>query len=31
LREDWIEGFIGGLIKQLPYHKQFITGEYDKP
>lgn len=31
LKEDWIEGFIGGLIKQLPYHKQFITGEYDKP
>lgn len=31
LREDWVEGFIGGLIKQLPYHKEFITGEYDKP
>lgn len=31
LIEDWQEGFIGGLIKQLPYHKQFITGEYDKP
>ena len=28
LREDWVEGFIGGLIKQLPYHKEFITGEY---
>lgn len=28
LKEDWVEGFIGGLIKQLPYHKEFITGEY---
>ena len=28
LIEDWQEGFIGGLIKQLPYHKEFITGEY---
>lgn len=31
LKEDWIEGFIGGLIKQLPYHKEFITGEYVCP
>lgn len=31
LREDWIDGFIGGLIKQLPYYKELITGEYDKP
>jgi hypothetical protein len=29
LAEDWQGGFIDGLIKQLPYHKQFITGEYD--
>lgn len=28
LREDWKEGFIDGLVKQLPYHKEFITGEY---
>lgn len=28
LVEDWQEGYIGGLIKQLPYHKEFITGEY---
>jgi hypothetical protein len=28
LREDWIDGFIGGLIKQLPYYKELITGEY---
>lgn len=28
LVEDWQEGFIDGLIKQLPYHKEFITGEY---
>ena len=28
LVEDWQEGFIGGLIKKLPYHKEFITGEY---
>lgn len=27
LREDWIEGFIGGLIRELPYHREFITGE----
>lgn len=31
LKEDWVEGFIGGLIKQLPYHKEFITGEYVCP
>ena len=29
LVDDWQKGFIDGLIKQLPYHKQFITGEYD--
>ena len=29
LKEDWIEGFIGGLIKQLPFYKELITGEYD--
>ena len=28
LVDDWQKGFIGGLIKQLPYHKEFITGEY---
>jgi hypothetical protein len=28
LKEDWQEGFIGGLIKKLPYHKELITGEY---
>lgn len=28
LVEDWQEGFIDGLVKQLPYHKEFITGEY---
>ena len=28
LRQDWQEGFIDGLIRQLPYHKEFITGEY---
>lgn len=28
LVDDWQKGFIDGLIKQLPYHKQFITGEY---
>lgn len=28
LVEDWQEGFIVGLIKKLPYHKEFITGEY---
>ena len=27
LVDDWQKGFIGGLIKQLPYHKEFITGE----
>lgn len=27
LREDWVEGFIGGLIRELPYHREFITGE----
>ena len=25
LCEDWQKGFIDGLIKQLPYHKEFIT------
>lgn len=29
LVDDWQKGFIDGLIKQLPYHKEFITGEYD--
>ena len=29
LVEYWQRGFIDGLIKQLPYHKEFITGEYD--
>lgn len=28
LVDDWQKGFIDSLIKQLPYHKQFITGEY---
>lgn len=28
LKEDWQEGFIGGLIKNLPYHKELIIGEY---
>lgn len=28
LKEDWQEGFIGGLIKKLPYHKELITREY---
>lgn len=28
LVDDWQNGFIDGLIKQLPYHKEFITGEY---
>ena len=28
LSEDWREGFIDGLIKELPYHKEFITGDY---
>lgn len=27
LKEDWREGFIDGLIKKLPYYKEFITGE----
>lgn len=31
LREDWIEGFIDGLIKKLPYYREFIIGDYDKP
>lgn len=31
LKEDWQEGFIDGLVKQLPYHKEFITGEYVCP
>lgn len=31
LVEDWQEGFIDGLVKQLPYHKEFITGEYVCP
>ena len=26
LIEDWREGFIGGLIRKLPYYKEFITG-----
>lgn len=29
LVEDWQKGFIEKLIKKLPYHKEFITGEYD--
>lgn len=31
LVEDWQEGYIDGLIKKLPYHKEFITGEYVCP
>lgn len=27
LIEDWREGFIDGLIRKLPYYKEFITGE----
>lgn len=27
LIEDWREGFINGLIRKLPYYKEFITGE----
>lgn len=29
LVDDWQKGFIDGLIKKLPYHKEFITGDYD--
>ena len=30
LHQDWVEGFIGGLIDKLPYCNQFIKGNKDE-